>query len=234
MRGCLFVLVLAAAVVGVGAWFGAAPLTSTVIGSILQGSGYHAASSTITATSDPPVRLLLGHADRVTIDGTDVTWRTFKAARLQLTLGDVDLFGRTAGSIRGTIGGAELRTNDDSAPTADVAIDGSGSSARATIRVAGGTVDRLVRSGFAEKFGVAVVGTSLEAPDILRITASGTTFQGRLAIDPTGALVLVTPLGSADVFRFDPSFPIKLVGVRVSGVDLELDGTLDAEALIGG
>ena len=234
MRGCLFVLVLAAVLVGVGAWFGAAPLTSTVIGSILQGSGYQAASSTITATSDPPVRLLLGHADRVTIDGTDVAWRTFKAARLQLTLGDVDLFRRTAGSIQGTIGGAELQTNDDSAPTANVSIDGSGSSAKATIRVSGSTVDRLVRSGFSEQFGVAVVGTALEAPDILRVTAQGTNILGRLAIDATGALVLVTPLGSADVFRFDPSFPIRLVGVRVSGTDLELDGTLDAEALLGG
>jgi hypothetical protein len=235
MRGCLFVLVLAAALVGVAAWFGASPLTSTVIAAILDESGYHASSTTITATADPPPRLLTGHADRITIDGRDVTWRSFRAGRVQLTLGDVDLFARTAASIQGTIAAAELQTNDDGpAPTADVTIDGASSSAAATIRVAGPIVQRLVSSGFAKRFAVAVSSTSLVAPDILRITASGSTIEGRLAIDTAGAFVLVTRLGSADIFRFDPSFPIRLTGVRVRGADLELTGTLDAEALIGG
>ena len=234
MRGCLFVLVAGLAVVAGAAWFGAPPLTSTVIASILEGSGYHATSSTITASADPPFRLLLGHADRVTIDGRDVTWRTFRAARLDLTLRDVDLFGRTAGSIEGTINGAELQTTETPAPTADVTIEGTGSLADATIRVSGATVDGLVKSGFAKGFGVAVVSTSLVAPDVLRISANGTTIQGRLAVDTTGPLVLITAVGSFDLFRFDPSFPITLVGVRVRGSDLELIGTLDPEALLRG
>ncbi|HEX5823865.1 MAG TPA: hypothetical protein VFY18_05320, partial [Candidatus Limnocylindrales bacterium] len=146
----------------------------------------------------------------------------------------VNLFGRTAGSIEGSIEGAELQTTDDPAPTADITIAGAGNDAAATIRVAGATVDQLVRSGFRERFAVAVVSTTLVAPDVLRIGAIGTTIEGRLAIDATGALVLVTTLGSADLFRFDPSFPIRLTGVRVSGGDLELGGTLDAEALVRG
>jgi hypothetical protein len=234
MRGCLFVLVVGVAVLAGAAWFGAAPVASTVITSILEGSGYRATSSTVTASADPPLRLLLGHADRVTIDGRDVTWRTFRAGRLQVTFRDVDLFGRTAGSIDGTIEGAELQTVEAPAPTADVTIEGTGSEAAATIRVPGATVDRLVKSGFAKKFAVAVVSTSLAAPDVLRISAIGTTIQGRLAIDAGGALVLVTPLGEAELFRFDPSFPIQLVGVRIRGGDLELEGTLDPEALLGG
>ena len=222
------------AVVAGAAWFGAAPLTSTVIASILEGTGYHAASSTITASADPPLRLLLGHADRVTIDGRDVTWRTFRAAHLELTLRDVDLFGRTAGAIDGTIEGAELSSVDDPAPTADVAIEGTGSEADATIRVAGATVDRLVKAGFAKRFGVAVDSTVLMAPDTLRISAGGTTIEGRLTIDASGPLVLSTTLGSADLFRFDPSFPLQLTGVRVRRADLELTGTLDPEVLLGG
>jgi hypothetical protein len=178
--------------------------------------------------------LLLGHADRVTIDGRDVTWRTFRAANLHLALRDVDLFGRTAGSIEGTIGGAELRTTDDATPTADVTIDGTGSDATAAIRVDGATVDQLVKRGFATKFAVAVVSTSLVAPDVLRISATGTTIQGRLTIGGGGALVLQTTLGPAELFRFDPSFPIVLTGVRIRGRDLELQGTLDAETLLGG
>ena len=235
MRGCLFVLVIGAAIVAGAAWFGAPPLASTVIASILEGSGYHATSSTITVAANPPPRLLIGHADRVTIDGRGVTWRTFRASRIQLTLGDVDLFGRTAGTIHGTITGAELQaTGATDAATADVTLDGSGSNAKATIRVPGATVDGLVRSGVAKQYGVAVTATSLIAPDTLQITTSGTTIRGRLAIDAGGALVLVTSLGSADLFRFDPSFPIRLTGVRISGADLELTGTLDAAALLGG
>jgi hypothetical protein len=235
MRGCLFVLVIGAALVAGAAWFAGPPLTSTVISSVLEGSGYRAESSTITTTADPPLRLLLGHADRVTIDGRNVTWRTFKAGRLELTLDDVDLFGRTAGSIHGTISGAQLQTTDGTtAPTADVTVDGSGTNADATISVLGATVDGLVRSGVAKQYGAAVTATSLLAPDTLRITTSGTTIEGRLAIDSGGGLVLVTRLGSADLFRFDTSFPITLTGVRVSGSDLELSGTLDAEALLRG
>jgi hypothetical protein len=79
-----------------------------------------------------------------------------------------------------------------------------------------------------------VVATTLVAPDVLRISATETTIQGRLAIDDRGALVLVTSLGSADLFRFDSSFPIDLTGVRVRGADLELEGSLDLHALLGG
>jgi hypothetical protein len=235
MRGCLFVLVVAAALIAVGAWFGAAPLTATVIESMLEGSGYHATSSTVTASADPPLRLLVGHADRVTIDGSGVTWRTFRAARIQLTLGDVDLFGRTAGSIHGTITGAELQTTDQTAAaTANVTVEGSGSHATTTIRVPAATADELVRTGVAKQYGAAVTATSLVAPDTLRITTGGATIEGRLAIDGSGGLVLVTRLGSADLFRFDSSFPIRLTAARVSGPDLELTGTLDAQALFDG
>jgi hypothetical protein len=235
MRGCLFVLIVGAALVLGAAWFGAPPIASTAISSILNGSGYRAASSTVTTTASPPLRLLLGHADRVTIDGRDVTWRTFKAGRLQLTLDDVDLFARTAGTIHGSITAAQLQASDPSAaPTADVTIDGTGSRAAATIRVPGTAVDALVRNGVAKQYGVAVTATALVAPNTLRITTSGLMLEGRLAIDAGGALVLVTRLGSSDLFRFDPSFPIALTAVHVKGSDLELTGTLDAEALLGG
>ena len=112
MRGCLFVVILAALVVSVVAWFGSPVLASTVISAALENAGYHAGSSTVTATSSPPPKLLLGRADRVEIAGTDVDFRTFHAASLSLVLTDVDVLARTADRIRGRIVGAELKTAD--------------------------------------------------------------------------------------------------------------------------
>ena len=234
MRGCLFVLVLAGLVLSAVAWFGSPLLASTVITAALNGAGYHAASSTVMATSDPPPKLLLGRADRVEIDGTDVDFRTFHAARLQLTLTNVDVVGRTAGEISGRIDGAELKTNDALPTTADVAIDGQASAAKATIVVDGATIDRLVKAAFVSRFGVTPTSTELVAPSTLRVGIPGATIEGSFSLDPDGGIALTTRLGSTSVFRFDPSFPLKLTSVGVEAGSLRIEGVLDAEALIGG
>jgi hypothetical protein len=234
MRGCLFILILAAVVVSAAAWFGSPVVASGVIDGALRGSGYSAATSTVRATSDPPPKLLLGKADRVEINGTDVDFRTFHAAKLDLVLTDVDLLARTAGGISGRIEDAEMRTTDGVAAIADVTIEGSGRAAAATIVVGAGTVTRVVREAFQRQFGVAVDDAQLVAPDILRISAGATTIEGRLVVDDSGAIALTTPLGSSTILTFDPSFPLRLRRVSVAGGDLRIDATLDAAALLGG
>jgi hypothetical protein len=234
MRGCLFVVILAALVVSVVAWFGSPVLASTVISAALENAGYHAGSSTVTATSSPPPKLLLGRADRVEIAGTDVDFRTFHAASLSLVLTDVDVLARTADRIRGRIVGAELKTADGEPTTADVDIDGPADAAAATIVVDGPTVDRVVRAAFLDAFGVAVTATELVAPNTLRVSAPGATVQGRLEVNAAGAIVLTTPLGSTEILGLDPSFPLRLHEVTAVAGDLRIEATLDAEALIGG
>ncbi|MBA2720950.1 MAG: hypothetical protein H0U52_17165 [Chloroflexi bacterium] len=234
MRGCLFVLVLAAAVLGSLAWFGSPVVASAIIQAALEGSGYHAATSTVRATSNPPPKLLLGRADRVDIEGEDVDFRTFHAARLDLALTDVDVVARTAGGVSGRIDGAELRTTDGVAAVADVSIEGTGGTAAATINVEGATVDRVVRDAFQRQFDVALTAVALVAPNVLRISAGLTTVEGRLEVDAAGAIALRTPLGSSAILHFDPSFPIRLDAVAVAGSNLRIDATLDTEALLGG
>ncbi len=234
MRGCLFVVALAAAVLAAGAWFGSPILASTLISTALENAGYHAASSTITATANPPPRLLLGRADRVEIVGTDVDFRTFHAASLDVVLTDVDVIRKTAGRISGRITGAELTTTAGEATSADVDIDGDAGAANASIVVDAATVDRVVRLTFQQKFGVAVSATKLVGPDTLRITSLGTTVEGRLLVDATGAIAFSSSLGGSPILSLDPSFPLRLRGVRIDAGNLRIDATLDAEALLGG
>ena len=234
MRGCLFVLVLGAAILGSAAWFGSPIVASTVLATALQNAGFHAATSTVTATSNPPPKLLLGRADRVEIRGTDVDFRTFHAASLDLVLTDVDVVGRTAGRITGRIVGAELTTTATEATSVDVDIDGDAAAADARIVVDAATVDRVVKATMQQKFGVTVTSTELAAPDTLRIGSAGATLEGRLVIDPSGAIALSTRIGSSPILGLDPAFPLRFRAVGAVGGNLEIDATLDAETLLGG
>jgi len=234
VRGCLFVLILAAAVLTGLAWFGSPILATGVISAALENAGFHAGSSTVRATADPPPKLLLGRADRVEIVATDVDFRTFHAASLDLILTDVDVAARTAGRITGRIGDATLTTAAGEPTTADVDIDGVASAADASIVVDGATVSRVVKATLQQKFGVTAGSTELVAPDILRISVPGATVEGRLVIDASGAIALSTPLGSSPILSLDPSFPLRLRSVRVDGDALHIGATLDATALLAG
>jgi hypothetical protein len=239
MRGCLFVLLVAAAVLGSIAWFGSVPIADTVIGAMLQASGYRATTTTITVTADPPPRLLLGQAERVAIDSTGVEWRSLLAARLSLTFDGVDLFARSANTIHGTIEGVEL-TGDAAAPTGapapavTIALDGPADAASAAITVDEATIRALVLAAVSREFGTIATGVELVAPDRLRLTAPGATIEASLVIDGNGALAISTALGSVEMFRVDPTIPLRLRSVAVVDRALRLDGVLDVTGLLRG
>lgn len=234
MRGCLFVLILAGTVVGGAAWFGAPVLASTVARAALESAGFRAGTATISVTSDPPPRIFLGRADRLRIVAADVDFRAFHAASLDLTLTDVDLLGRRAATIRGRIEGAQLSSPDGPGAAADVEIDGLADGADATIGVAASAVEKAVTAAFQRRFGVAVIGTELVAPDLLRIRSAGSTIEARLGVGPSGAITLTTALGSSELLSLDPSFPLRFRSASVVDGSLRIIATLDAEALLGG
>ena len=233
MRGCLFVLIAAALLVGALAWFASPLLASAVIGVALQDGGFEATTQTISATSDPPPKLLLGRADRVEIQATGVAFRTFHARSLDLVLTDVDVVNRTAATISGSVDAASVTTADGVPTEADLRVDGSASSAATTIVVAAATVDRVVRATFVDEVGVAITRTELVGPDILRIVTPSATIEGRLVVDASGAVALSTRVGSASILSLDRSFPLQLDSVRVVDGDLVVTGRLDAMRLLG-
>jgi len=234
VRGCFFVLLLGAALLAGIAWFAAKPLAEAVIGGALAASGYRAGSSTITATADPPPRLLLGHADRISVTGTDVVWRGLRADRLALTLSDVDLLGRTAGSVKGSLDGAELDSGSGPpAMPASVRLVGPADAAVATITVPGETVKATIL-GALKNVNASVTDVRLVAPDRVRLSWAGGSIDGQLVVANDHALGIATPLGTVSVMGIDPSLPLQLTSVSVADGALRLQGLLDVESLLRG
>lgn len=235
MRGCLFVLLLATLVLGAAAWFGSGPLVSAVIGTALTGSGYRASTTSISATADPPPRLLLGHADRISLAASDVDWKALHARNLTLTLGGVDLFGRTAETVRGTIEGAELDDgHGGTASATSIRVSGPLAEAATTLTLDESAVRAAVSTAAARRFGTVPSDVQLFAPDRLRLVTTAATVEGRLVIDPSGSLALATTLGSVPLLTIDPSIPLRLRTVAVVDGTLRLEGVLDLSSLIGG
>src|SRR3954454_1702573 len=199
MRGCLFVLVVGALILGLLAWFASPLLASAAVGFALDNGGFTAATTTVTVRADPPPRILLGHADTVEIVATDVAFRTFHARSLDLVLTDVDIVGRKADRIEGTIVGATMTSADGVATEASVDIDGDAAAADTTVIVDGATVDRVVRATLLRQIGVAPTRTELVAPDIIRIVSPGATIEGRLIVDASGSVALSTRLGETPI-----------------------------------
>lgn len=235
MRGCLFVLLVAAAVLAGIAWFASGSIVAAAVGGALQASGYQAASTTITATSNPPPRLLLGHADRISIDASDVAWKALRARHLRLTLDGVDLFAREADAVHGLIEGAELADGrGGTAAASSIELAGPADAATATITVDRSTVEALVQAAVKQQFGVTVSAVDLLEPDRLRIVTPGLTAEASLVIDEDGSLAVSTPLGIAPIVRIDPSLPLQLRSVEVVPAGLRLVGRLDVSGLLGG
>jgi hypothetical protein len=235
MRGCFFVLLLGLALLAGIAWFAPQPLVEGAIVAALGASGYRAGSSTITASADPPPRLLMGHADEVSIDGSTVDWRALHANHLALILDDVDLFGRTAGTIRGSISDARIDDGSGGSATAtSIELTGPADAARTSIVVDPAAVRATIIAAAARQFGIPIQDVQLVAPDRLELVTALGTLDGRLTIDGNGRLAFVTRLGTVPILSIDPSLPLRLTSVSVVDRALQLSGILDVESLLRG
>ncbi len=232
MRGCLFVLLVAGALLAGIAWFGAPPIAGLLVRAALDSSDYRAETTSISVDAAPPPRILLGHADAVTIRSSGVEWRNLKARNIDLRLEDVDLFGRTAGTVTGTIDGAELAGTTLDPPTVAIAVDGPAARAAATILADRETVRRLVLAGVSDTFHVEATDAVLIAPDRLRVSTPGAVIEGSLVIDGEHVVAMATPLGSIPLLTLDDSLPLRLTGVSVVERGLQLEGLLDVTALL--
>jgi hypothetical protein len=232
MRGCLSVLIIAAAfLVGI-VWFGGVPLAETVVEASLTSSAFEADELDVTVHADPPLVLALGRADRVEIEATGVRWEELRAGSMSMRLDGVDLLARTATTADGQFRDVELAVAGGDPALVGIGISGPAGGARTTIDIDGPTVNRVALAAFEEKFGTRPDAADLVAPDGIRVRLGGNELLGTLRVDSDGALVVVSGLGTVRLVEPDPSIPLRLTGVSIVNGGLELTGTLDVSALL--
>jgi hypothetical protein len=225
MRGCLSVLILAAGIVLGVAWFAGPALAATLVERSLDTAGFVAAERSVTVAADPPLEILAGHADAVTIRAARATLRELTAARLVLTLTNVDLVNRTFSGVDGQLDDVLVASADGSSVDAtSLTVRGRAASATTTVRIDAAVVEGLLSKAIRRETGISVTSLSLTQPDRIRFTA-GLTISGRFAVAADGSLVIAATTGNTRFTVFQPNTDFQLKTVAVSDGQLVLTGT---------
>jgi hypothetical protein len=232
IRGLLVILGLAAAVLILLALVGLPTLATVVIRQGVVASGLDAPDLVVTVTAEPPTDLLGLHADVITITGTDATWGETSVDRLRVTLDDVDLAGRRAGSVDGVLAGVAAPAgagSGDELAIERIDLSGGGSDVRADVRIGTQVAEDFIARRMQEEVGISPTLVRLSAPDRLAIGVGPVTVDGRLVIGADGSLRLETGVALVpSLTLIDPgSLPIELTSVAVTNDALLLGGRLE-------
>lgn len=233
MRGCLFTLVLGVILLAVVVTVGLPAVAEGLLTGGLRAAGLQSDDLTVTVSSDPPTDLVGMRADHVRVLATDATFRGLEIGRLDLTLGDVSILARTAGSIDGTLDdvAVPLATGDE-VRLGQIAVTGDDERIAASTVVPAAQAKALISDAVERQTGVRPAAVVLTSPDKVTIrTGVGLDVQARLAVTGDGDLVLrgEGPLEGTDavLVRGGEDLPIELTGVRVTPAGaLRLTGDL--------
>jgi hypothetical protein len=240
MRGCFMSIFLVPALLLIAGWFLLPSLASGVVTAGLGFVGFAGSDEEVTVSADPPVELLGLHADRIRIRATNASFHELRFDSLDVTLGDVGLLDRTAGSVKGTFTG--VRFTPVSGPTVaitSVAVTGSGTNMRATLTISTADLRALAVAAVKENAGAAPSKVTFAAPDRATIVVGGQTVAGRLVVDAGGGLVFrptTTPAGfdgPIDLIRPGPGVPFRLRSIALTSAGATIAGTLDP-SIFGG
>jgi hypothetical protein len=234
MRSCLFQLLLAAAVILALLWFGLPFGASWLATSALNATGFRGTETSVEVSSNPPPRLLTGHADSIHLKSSTVSIGELHAAAIDLTLGQVELFSRQIGTVAGTLDGVRVAAPDGQPVTIDsVTLTGSATAASADMAISLAEAERLVASQLKARGVVATV--ALAAPDRITITAGGQSQPGRL-VAAAGALLLIPDGGALPtVTLIQPGAgnPFQITSAAVGPDHMTLIATIDIQTLLG-
>jgi hypothetical protein len=235
MRSCLIQLLITAAVIFALLWFGLPFGASWLATNALRAVGFTGTDTKVEVSANLPPRILLGHADKITLTSSQVFVGDLHAATIDLTLGDVDLFGRTAGTVTGTLTGVSVPAANGDAATIDKAVlAGSGTAATATLSISNAEVETLATSQLKAQTGIAGK-VKLKAPDVVTVTINGQAAPGHLVVKD-GALELVPvsdSLPTVTIIAAGGGNPFRFQSVAVGATSVTLVGTIDLQTLLG-
>jgi hypothetical protein len=234
MRSCLVqLLVLLALVFGL-AWFGLPIGAAWLATNALRTAGFTGTDTAVTVTANPPFLLLTGHADAIHVTSDAVSISDLHAAGIDVTLGRVDLIGRTIGTVQGTLTGVTIAVTHGDPVTAErVTLAGSAAATEATIKLAPAEAQALAVAQLKAQ-GLAATVT-LTAPDKVTLKVAGKTVtahleaaDGILLLVPDAPGVPIVPLISPG-----PGNPFRVTGASIAADGVTLAGTVDLQSLLG-
>jgi hypothetical protein len=235
MRSCLIQSLIAIAVAFALLWFGLPLGASWLATNALNSSGFSGTNTKVEVSSNPPPKLLLGHADSIHLTSSQAGVGDLHAASIDLTLGDVSLIDRTIGTVEGTLTGVMVPAPDGSPVLIEKAtVKGNASAAQGTLQMATSQIESLAAAQLKSQTGVNATVT-LAAPDKVTLMAGGQSQPGNLVIE-SGQLEMVpdtATLPSVILLKSGDGNPFTLTGVTVGSGQVTLTGTIDLQSLLG-
>jgi hypothetical protein len=239
VRGCLFTVLLAVAVITFIVVVGLPAVAAGVLTAGVRAAGLDAADTTVTVTSDPPTDLLGLRADRVRIRATHATFRGLVIGSLDVTLTDVAIVDRTVGGVSGALGDVTVPdVGGMAADLASITLGGTGGALTASTVIPAARAQAMLADRIASAVGTRPTSVALAPPDRVTVRIDGLAVAGRLGVDPAGnvvATILNGPLQGQQVVLLAAggSLPIRVTAATVTpSGDLRVDGTL-AIGLLG-
>jgi hypothetical protein len=232
VRGCLFVLVLAALLALAGGWLGGPVLAAALVEGGLASAGFEGRNTVVRVTSDPPIAVLGGTLQRVEIGADDAHVDEIGARRIDLTLLGMNLVDRSVTGIDGHLSAVTFASAPDAPAISSIELHGKADDADAVLKMGSRSIERYAAERIDAAVGVDVGAAELREPDLLRFSVAGVGIEGRLVIEPDGRLALAADLpGNPRISLLDPA-PLRVDSVVVLDDQLVLTGNLDVEALL--
>jgi hypothetical protein len=234
MRSCLVqLLVLVALVCGL-LWFGLPIGAAWLATNALRTAGFTGTDTSVTVTANPPLVLLTGHADAIHVTSNAVSISDLHAASIDVTLGKVDLIGRTIGTVGGTLSGVSIAVTHGNPITAErVTLKGSAAATQATLKLSPAQAQALAVAQLAAQGLTAAV--ALTAPNRVTIRVAGKTVAAHL--EATDGILLLVPdapgVPIVPLISPGPGNPFRVTGASIAADGVTLTGTVDLASMLG-
>ena len=241
MRGCLTSLLIFPAILLVVAWFVLPRIASPVVTAGLGVAGFSSSNQLVTVSADPPIELLTLHADRIHVSAANGSFHDVTMETVDITLDDVGLLDRTAGTVSGTLTGVEVHPADGlPLRVTSIVLTGSSASISASLTLSPTDLQALATNAVKSALGSTPSKVTFAAPDRATVVVAGISITGRIVITSAGGLAFkptTLPLGldgPIDLVKPGPAMPLRVTSVRVNAVGgMAIDGVVDL-SLVGG